>query len=110
MDKALKDKLMHYKVSVLRFLLLLATTDSFSLELTEISQSTGTAEEDLKGPISVLRRTKNKGKPLIKVSGKDEKGRYLWRINPEAVDKKELADFLTNEILGKDGLSFSKSN
>lgn len=101
MDKALKDKLRLYKLDLLSFLHTLAVSDSVAMELSEISDSTSTAEADLKGIIGTLRRLRFDGETIILPAGRDEAGRLRWRINEVVVNKSELAKFLEIEILGK---------
>ncbi len=101
MDKQTKDKLRHLRIDLLSFLHTLAVTGAVALELNEISDSTSTAESELKGQISTLRRMKFPDEPIIVPAGRDQDGRLRWKINEEIVNKKELAEFLENEILGK---------
>lgn len=102
MNKQLQDKLSLLKIDLLSFLYTLATTDSIALELNEISDSTSTAEPDLIGIISTLRRMKFNDESLIAPAGRDSDGRLRWKINETIVSKKELAQFLEEEILGKE--------
>lgn len=99
-DKQLTDRLRLFKLDVLSFLHTLAVSDSIAMELSEISNSTSTAEVDLKGIIGTLRRIKFNGDSIIVPAGKDDAGRLRWKINEVVVNKKELANFLENEILG----------
>ncbi len=108
MNKVLKDKLRLLKVDLLRFLLTLSLSKSISLDLNEISQSTNTSESVLSGIIGTLRRLKIDGESIIQPAGRDENGRLRWQIDESVVSKKELAEFLENEILGKEGLSWQK--
>lgn len=109
MDLNLKNKLRQFRTDVLRFLLVLASTDSIALELDEISDSTSTPEPDLRGIIATLRRMKiGNDESLILPAGRDDRGRLRWQINESAVDKNELAKFLENEILGKEKLTYKK--
>jgi hypothetical protein len=101
MDKQLQDKLRLLKVDLLTFLHTLAVTDAVALELNEISNSTNTAESDLKGQISTLRRMKYADETLIVPAGRDRDGRLRWKVNEIVVNKKVLALFLEEEILGK---------
>lgn len=107
MDKQLQDKLRFFKLDLLSFLHVLATSDFIALELNEISASTHTSEADLRGVISTLRRMKINGASLILPAGRDESGRLRWKIDESVVSKKELAKFLEDEILGKQGISRS---
>lgn len=109
MNEDLKERLRHFKIDLLRLLQLLCVIDSVALDLEEISFSTNTAETDLRGVISALRRTKVEGKPLIQIAGRDDKGRYRWRINEGVVKKEELAKFLEEEILGKESIKKMKN-
>lgn len=108
MDKELQEKLSLLKVSVLSFLNTLAVTDSVALDLNEISTSTSTPEVDLRGIIGTLRRMKIGNESLIKVAGRDKKGRLKWKINESIVSKNDLAKFLEEEILGKEGLKIKR--
>lgn len=90
------------RVSLLWILHTLAVTDSIALELGEISDSTHTAEQDLTGAISALRRIKINEESLILHAGRDDAGRLRWKINEKAVNKIELAKYLEKEILGKE--------
>jgi hypothetical protein len=101
MDKQLQEKLRLLKLDLLSFLHALAVTDAIALELNEISDSTSTAEADLKGLISTLRRMKFNEESLIVPAGRDSDGRLRWKINEKIVNKRELAMFLEEEILGK---------
>lgn len=107
MDKALQEKLRWLKLDLLYFLHTLSITDAIALELNEISDSTHTAEEDLQGVISTLRRMKIKGEPFILPAGRDDKGRVRWKLNEAIASKNELAKFLENEILGKENIKIS---
>jgi hypothetical protein len=78
------------------------------LELKEISQSTNTAEANLSRIISTLRRVKVGNEILIIPAGRDAAGRLRWKINEQAVNKRELAMFLEKEILGKEAIKISK--
>lgn len=100
MDSQLQDKLRMMKLDVLYTLHTLSTTESIALDLEEISDSTQTAEADLRGIISTLRRTKDDEKILILPAGRDDKGRLRWKINEDVVSKSVLAKFLEEEILG----------
>ncbi len=100
MDKELKDKLRLFKIDVLNILHVLAVSEAIAVELDKISTSTSTAESDLKGIISTLRRIKYKDESLIQPAGRDIDGRLRWQINQNVVDKNELAIFLEKEILG----------
>lgn len=108
MDKQLQNKLRLLKVDVLTVLHSLAMTDSIALKLDEISDSTNTAEVDLKGIISTLRRMKIENESLLQPAGRDASGRLRWKINETVVSKSELAKFLEEEILGKEGLTIAK--
>lgn len=108
MNDEFKNRLRLLKVDILRFLLTLSLTKSFALELDEISKSTSTSEPELKGIIGTLRRTKIKDKSLIIPAGRDAEGRIRWKIDEGVVSKKELAEFLENEILGKDSITWQK--
>lgn len=108
MNEELKNKFRLLKVDVLRTLLILCTSESFALELDEISQSTSTSEADLRGIISALRRLKIVGKPIILPAGRDSDGRLRWKIDETVIDKNELGKLLEEEILGKDNLKFKK--
>jgi len=108
MNKELQEKLRLYKISLLYILHTLAVSEFFALELDKISESTHTAEEDLKGGISALRRIKIGQEFLIMPAGRDEQGRIRWKINENLVSKKDLAKFLEEEILGKEGLTIQK--
>lgn len=98
MNKQIEDKLRLLKVDLLRILYVLAITDSLAVELNEISDSTSTAESELKGSISALRRIKFDNETLVVPAGRDDDGRIRWQINKKIVDKKELVEFL-NEVL-----------
>jgi hypothetical protein len=104
MDTQLQERLRLLKVDLLTFLHALAVTDAIALELNEISNSTSTAESDLKGQISTLRRMKFDDASIITPAGRDNDGRLRWKINETVVSKIELAKFLEEEILGKEGL------
>lgn len=108
MNKQLQDKLRLLKIDVLTVLHSLAMTDSIALKLDEISDSTNTAEADLKGIISTLRRMKVGEEPFIQPAGRDSEGRLRWKINEAVISKNELAKFLEEEILGKAGLTIAK--
>lgn len=109
-SEELKNQLRYLKLEILSFLLTLATTDRIALDLSELSTSTSTAEPNLKGIIGTLRRMKVKdGKPLIQPAGRDSQGRLTWKIDETVVSKKDLANFLENEILGKGGWRVKKS-
>jgi|GEM_PF-3736652 len=101
MEEELKDKLRLLKLDVLYFLHTLATTKSLAVDLKGISGSTGTAESDLRGVISTLRRMKYKETSLIRPAGRDDRGRLRWQINTSVVDKEKLGIFLEEEVLGK---------
>lgn len=101
MDKQFEERLRMLKVDMLHFLHTLAVSDSIAMELSEISNSTSTAEVDLKGIIGTLRRMKFNDDSIIVPAGKDDAGRLRWKINERVVGKKELAKFLEEEILGK---------
>ena len=101
MNKQLEDKLRFLKVDLLSFLHALAVTDAVALELDEISNSTSTAESELKGQISTLRRMKFLDETIIVPAGRDTDGRLRWKINEKLVNKRELALFIESEILGK---------
>ncbi len=94
MDKQLQDRLRLLKVDLLSFLHALAVTDSVALELDEISQSTSTAEPELKGKISTLRRMRFNDESIIVPAGRDDEGRLRWRINETVVNKRDLALFI----------------
>lgn len=108
MTEEFKNKLRLLKVDVLRLLLILCTSKSFALEVDEMSKSTSTSEPELKGIVSTLRRIKISDKPIILPAGRDIDGRLRWKIDEASIDKKELAEFLTNEILGKDSITWQK--
>jgi len=108
MDKELQNKLRFLKLDLLSFLHTLAVTDSIALELDEISSSTSTPESDLIGEISTIRRMKLADEPLVIPAGRDDRGRLRWKINESVVSKSELAKFLEEEILGKEGLKIKK--
>lgn len=110
MDKQLKEKLRFFKLSSLYILHTLALTDSIALEVNEISNSTNTSEPELKGVITVLRRVKVNEEPLIVPAGRDDEGKLRWRINESVVSKQELAKFLEEEILGKEGLRIGRKD
>ena len=101
MDKALKDKLRLLKLDSLSLLHVLSVSDSVALELKQISDSTNTSEPDLKGIISSIRRLKIDDESWIVPAGRDNEGRLRWQINQAIIDKKELAKFLEEEILGE---------
>lgn len=104
MNKQLEERLRLLKIDLLTLLHTLAVTDSIALELNEISNSTSTPEPELKGSISALRRMKIGDETLIVPCGRDDNGRLRWQINEKIVNKKELAKFLEEEILGKENL------
>lgn len=108
MDKSLQEKLRLLKLEVLNFLHTLSCTNSIALDLSEISASTSTAESDLRGIISTIRRMEFGNESLIIPAGRDDKGRLRWKINESVVSKSELAKFLEEEILGKEGLKIKK--
>src|SRR3972149_9798852 len=107
MDKQLQEKLRLLKLDLLYFLNVLSVSESFAPDLEEISQSTNTPESDLRGVISTLRRMKFHDEPLIVAAGRDNDGRLRWKINEKVVNKNELAKFLEEEILGKEGIKIS---
>ena len=102
MDDYIKEKLRKYKLDVLGVLHTLCVVPSVALETEEISKSTGTAETDLRGILSTIRRLKISGEPLIQPAGRDVDGKLRWRINQKAISKDELANFLEDEIIGED--------
>lgn len=108
MSDEFRNKLRLLKVEVLRLLLVLCTSKSFALEIEEMSTSTSTSEPELKGIVSTLRRIKLNEKSLILPAGRDSDGRLRWKIDESIIDKNEIADFLTNEILGKDSITWQK--
>lgn len=101
MDKQLENTLRNLKLDLLSFLNVLSVTDAIALELDEISQSTSTAETDLRGIISTLRRIKVDEECIIVPAGRDDRGRLRWKINEKVVNKNDLADFLSSEIFGQ---------
>lgn len=109
MDEKLKNKLREFRINILTFLHTLATTDSIALDERQISDSTGTANEDILGIVITLRRIKVNGESIIQKAGRDNEGRYRWRINEPAISKKELSEFLEKEILGKEGLHVAEN-
>ncbi len=108
MNKELQNKLRLLKLDLLYFLHTLSVTDCIALDLDEISSSTSTAESDLRGVISTIRRMKLANEPLIIPAGRDDKGRLRWQINESVVNKTELAKFLEEEILGKEDIKIKK--
>ena len=109
MDKQLEDKLRNLKIDLLRFLHILAISDAVALDINEISSSTSTSENNLRGVTGTLRRLDFNGESIIIPAGRDDKGRLRWRINETVVSKNVLAKFLEEEILGKEGIKL-KSN
>ena len=87
---------------------MLSVSKSFALEIKEMSKSTSTEEPELRGIVSTLRRIKLEDKPLIQPAGRDSDGRLRWKIDESVIDKNELAEFLTSEILGKDSITWQK--
>ena len=104
----MQNKLRLLKIDLLYFLNTLAVTDSVALDIEEISSATSTSEIDLRGVIGTLRRMKLGDESLIIPAGRDDKGRLRWKINESVVNKRDLAEFLEKEILGKDDLKFKK--
>lgn len=108
MDIQLQNKLRLLKIDLLSFLHVLAVSESVALDIDEISSSTNTPEDNLKGIVGTLRRMNLGEEPLIVPAGRDEKGRLRWKINETVVSKNELAKFLEEEILGKEGIKIKK--
>lgn len=108
MNNELKDKLRLLKLDLLSFLNVLAISDSIALDIDEISSSTSTPENNLRGIVGTLRRLNLGKEPIIIPAGRDNKGRLRWRINETVVNKNDLAEFLENEILGKDSIRWQK--
>jgi hypothetical protein len=104
MNQQLEEKLRLLKLDLLTLLHTLAVSDSIAMELNEISDSTNTAELELKGSISTLRRMKVGAETFIVPAGRDANGRLRWKINEKIVNKNELAKFLEDEILGKENI------
>lgn len=102
MNPELEEKLRRLNTDVLSVLSMLSVSEGVAFELENITAATYTAETDLRGIISTLRRTKIAGEPLILQAGRDTKGRFRWQINSKIIDKGVLADYLQKEILGKD--------
>lgn len=101
-DYQLAKTLRRYSLDVLNILHLLTTTKSFALETQEISQSTSTAESNLKGIITTLQRLKINDDSIVVPAGRDSDGRLRWRINEQIINKNDLAKFLEDEIFGKE--------
>jgi hypothetical protein len=101
MNRQFENKLRLLKLDLLVILHTLAVTGSIAMELSEISDSTSTSEPELKGSISSIRRIKIGEENIIIPAGRDKDGRIRWQINEKVVNKKELAKFLEDEILGK---------
>lgn len=97
-----------FKLDLIRFLNILAITEAIALDVEEISNSTSTAEVNLKGIIGALRRIRIGDSPIILPAGRDEKGRLRWALNKSVIDKQKLARFLENEILGRERLKYDK--
>jgi len=108
MDKQLQDKLRNLKIDLLSFLNVLAVSDSVALDIGEISFSTSTPENNLRGVVGTLRRLEFSGESIIIPAGRDKDGRLRWKINETVVSKTELAKFLEEEILGKEGIKINK--
>ena len=108
MDIQLQNKLRLMKVDLLSFLHVLAVSESVALDIDEISSSTTTPENNLRGIVGTLRRMDLGKEPLIIPAGRDDKGRLRWKINESVVSKIELAKFLEEEILGKEGIKINK--
>lgn len=104
-----EQQLRYFKIDLLRFLHILSITAEVALEVEEISDSTSTAEANLKGIIGSIRRFRIGDSPVILPAGRDDKGRLRWALNKSVVDKKRLAQFLENEILGRDEVTYDKS-
>lgn len=109
MKKEIFNKLRYLKVEILNLLLTLSTSEFIALDLKNISNSTSTAEVDLRGIISSVRRLKFNGdETLIMPAGRDSDGRLRWKINTNIINKEELADFLINEIGTKEKITWQK--
>jgi hypothetical protein len=108
LEPQLQEKLRLLKIDVLSFLNTLAVSTSVALDLENISSSTSTSEPELKGIIGTLRRMKINDMSLILPAGRDSSGRLRWQLNQKLVNKKELAEFLEKEILGKAGLKIKR--